>query len=259
MKLNKRESVLLSVLLVILIGFGFYQVYLKDALESINTLDTQTSEAVVALNDAKTKAAMLPSINDQIESIQNELDTFSSKIPDAVDEPQLLLFVADTVSDLSGQYQITIDSEPVTLEYAVIKVINVTLTTDSAGYSKILNRFYNAPYKNRINTASIHVNEQPTDGEHPIEVSLAVEFLCYDGTVDPDKSYSFSDGEYGKTELYPSVAPTTEPTDTAEPSTTTDSTGSGTTPTPTPSTDSDGWSSDPSPSQSYVPLPSDAK
>lgn len=254
MKLNKRESILLVVLLVILIGFGFHQVYLKGALETIDNLDSETSEAVVVLNDSKAKAAMLPSIDEQIQDIQNELEVFNNKIPHAVDEPQLMLFLADTVSDLAGQYQITSESETVSLEYAVVKVFQVNFTTDSDGYPKVLNRFYNAPYKNRINTATLHVNDSPTDYEHPIEVSLFVEFLCYDGDIDLDKSYSFSDGEYGKTDLYPSITPTTEPAATPDPGGNNNPAG----PTPAPS---GGWSSDPStsPSQSYAPLPSDSK
>lgn len=247
MKLSKREISLLFIAFIALTGLLYYNYFYKPYQTEAAQLQTSIVEQRQQLDREKLEKTQIATQAQQIEQLKADLEGELQSIPVGIDEPELLVFLEETVADLSTNHNIQFMVEVQSLGYCQINKVTMSFSSDYPNMLTILKRLEKAPYRNRILNMTVNskVYDQqlvPVDtvGEIPdetdtdttedttdetaetaepqmepvmvepylLEVYLSIEFFSFPGAIDPDKEYSFMTGPYNKPDLFPIPEPT---------------------------------------------------
>jgi|GEM_PF-6078522 len=233
--LSKKEIILLVVLLVVIIIALYYYYFYRPMQEDMAALNSEIQQNQTKLDDLNTKQQTIARAEEEILRLQSGLNDSLSDIPTGIDEPELLVFIEDSVRGLSEDVTIAFNATPELTEYYQIKTVVVTLSTTYDHLKTILSAFENAPCRNVImdfsaaylaaedsmgpvtdpsyepgrdtvaeelyGSEQAQSQQQQQKSEMTLRVKMNVEFISFVGEI-PQKNYPFMTGTYYNPELF---------------------------------------------------------
>lgn len=235
--LSRKEIILLVLLLVVISGAIYYYYFYRPIQSDIMDIDTEITQNQMELDSLNAKQLSITKAEEQIIALQEGLDDSLTDIPTGVDEPELLVFIEETLMGLAEDITVSFEASPEMNEYYQVKLVTLTITTTYDNLKAVLAAFENAPYRNMVTnmsaaytaaaesvgptsnpdyeagrdtvaeelygsgTAADTQEEQAEGDDMTLRTQLNIEFISFVGELE-QKDYPFMTGIYDNPELF---------------------------------------------------------
>ncbi|MGB8453811.1 MAG: hypothetical protein WCD89_15990 [Anaerocolumna sp.] len=199
MRLTKKEEKLLigAIFIAAAVLFLVYVYFPLD--KDINTLKIQQSELSNQIQQAEQRQESVLVLKKQISDLQEEMDTKYDDFLKLWDQPQILVFMEDTINSLGLKESVDF-LEPVENSGTKSGDISMAIKTNYNNLKKLISKLEKAKYFNTVSAMDIVDSED--DSSDPLEVNLILSFYSQESTdTYPDK-YSFMNGKYKKSNIF---------------------------------------------------------
>ncbi len=199
MKLTKKEQrLLIGAVFVAVAALFLVYVYLPLDKE-ISDLKIESSELSMKIQQAEQRQESVLKLKKQISDMQEEMDTKYDDFLKIWDQPQLLVFMEETIDDLGLKKSVEL-LEPVVSGGTKSGDISLALKTNYDDLMKLIKKFEKAKYFSTV--SSMEIVDSEDDSSDPLEVNLILSFYSQESTdTYPDK-YSFINGKYKKSNIF---------------------------------------------------------
>jgi len=213
MKLTKRESIFLVVALVFAVGILYYTYFLSPLKIELDRIEKEISSKHQKLIQLKTQAQRINELERMVLYSEAELMEKYQDIPIGFDQAELMVFLEGLLNPLGDQIRIEF-AEVVDMKSYQLGTVNVMMLTTYPNLFQVLRRLEEAPFRNRIKRLGVtlegssELNEKvfqmknQTVEKNNLRVALSLDFYAFPGMVDRDKTYSFMEGDYHKSDLF---------------------------------------------------------
>lgn len=164
MSISKREKILIIIVVLLALVGVYYLYYLKPTIEEINTLgdDNQTKELQLSVNEQKEDR--IEQLEAENAEIMEQLAQYGDSIAQAFDQPPILVYLSDTLTDANAQKGTITFEYPELIGQIEHCAITIMLVSTYDDLKVVLDQFANAPYLIRVSSMRI---------EHYVEEVLA--------------------------------------------------------------------------------------
>jgi len=210
MNTAKRDKIILSVLVIVIIALVMFYVSIKPSRDEIKDLNAKISSAQESIDGLKGKSQLINELKKQLEEVEsdveaaeegmrdNNLAVYLSDFQDITDAKATntkILFDAITTSE-KGHYSVVQTSISFECEYDDLKFIMSALL------------------ENKVHCYDVKITEisrsNSDESGEPVATRVKVDFTAdyYSSTtaVIPPPDYDFSSGKYGLSQLFDGVA-----------------------------------------------------
>ncbi|MDX1815881.1 MAG: type 4a pilus biogenesis protein PilO, partial [Thermodesulfobacteriota bacterium] len=94
-KIPPRQKILLTVLICLLIGVGYYYLYYREASQEIATLQTKLAGLESKIKEQEVIAKNLPSFQAEVRRLEEQLGLLLKQLPNSAEIPSLLKNISD--------------------------------------------------------------------------------------------------------------------------------------------------------------------
>ncbi|MCK5129771.1 MAG: hypothetical protein KAQ68_07955 [Clostridiales bacterium] len=231
-KLSTKEILLLVLLVFLVSGALYYTYYYRPYQDKMLELDVSiiknTQRLITLQNQQQSIIEDTARLNNELLGIEDEL----LDIPVGVDEPRILVFIEESITDLANSTVIRFSPEVTRTEYFQINEVLISYKTNYENLKIILDKFENAPFRNRVLSMNASYSEtsdtlgpQMLPGSDPVgdilagdtpsevplqeseedtyylHVEMLVECFTLPGIVERN-DYPFMDGPYQNDNLF---------------------------------------------------------
>ncbi|MHB1483953.1 MAG: hypothetical protein ACYCYI_04760 [Saccharofermentanales bacterium] len=173
-KLTTREIVLLIILVIAIVGAGYYNIIFKPYLADNEEISAKIDEVKSDVNALKLKKASIKMIDDKIAGINNEMKDEFAHMLYSIDNASILMMFTKTLPPSATLTEITFHPDYQDLQNSYITTIDVNFRCNRAGFSTVLRNLKNAVYTNRVIKSNLKAT---TPGVDAYDASISVEFI----------------------------------------------------------------------------------
>jgi Tfp pilus assembly protein PilO len=155
MKITKREKKLLIVVGILLIISGIYYFIYSPALRKVEDTFAQIDGEQQRLTELVAMYESNKSLSEEIALIEGEIDDALKSLPKVSDEPLLVKHLHHLFLPVGGLNSIHIDDPVSRGEFSGVGV-RLSYNLSYEEFHTVLTALERSPYKNRIDTFSIH-------------------------------------------------------------------------------------------------------
>lgn len=209
MKLSKREIMLLTLALVIMIGALYYNYFYSPIKNDISTLQSEISAQTQQLAVAKAQAMGMEALVKKTEKLSNDLKQQYPEFLNCFEQANILVFLNDLISPYGLKSSITFkDIE----EKGISRIakVHITLSTDYYGLIRILESLEQAVYYNEVESLIISsrtFDQSSIDSDndfthYTLKVELTLGFIFFTDKIELDESHPSAEGELDNSNLF---------------------------------------------------------
>ncbi len=94
-RVPSKQKILLSVLICLVLGVGYYYLYYRDASQQVATLENRLAEFQSKIKEQEVIAKNLPSFQAEVRRLEEQLGMLLDQLPNSAEIPSLLKNVSD--------------------------------------------------------------------------------------------------------------------------------------------------------------------
>ncbi len=177
--LSFREKAMIVALVVVLVSAGYYNFFLSGFLENNLILDERTENIENALLEAKAKASQLEVMQEELESIKEDIAVYSRDLLLGLDRPYLLQVLDLAVYPHVNDPVVSFNPLSEDLNHARVHKIDITFQTDYDSFMRVLENLRKESAVNRVINASMRISNED---ERIFNTRITIEVLT--GTKD---------------------------------------------------------------------------
>lgn len=203
MKLTKRERILLLGALIIAVGIMFFNYIYFPLKEDIKELKTQSEELSIQINEVKQKQALVETLEEQLFKLQEDSDTIYEDVLKTWDEPEILVYIEETLGEL-GMSELIENYGVITSEGYLNGDINLNMVATYENLMTILSKFEKGKYFNTVEFMTVEVKDDMIVGAgmKQLKINLALRFYALDHLNEYTEDYHFMKGKFGKNIIF---------------------------------------------------------
>ncbi|MGE5496201.1 MAG: hypothetical protein ACM3S4_12965 [Burkholderiales bacterium] len=218
MSMTKREKILIVIVLILAVFFVYYMYLLKPRLDESEALklDIENKKQLIATNEMMQQN--VNEIDKRNSLFEGRLSQYGGSILEGFDQPSVLVYLADIVSDYADKLTIAFERVNETSHVSINKaMLSMNATYD--GLKSVLKSLDEGSYFLKVTGLTV-TQERPEEilageiagaegetstpeetsepAENSLNVTMTLEFYNFGADLPPDKQYPFTEGRsYG--------------------------------------------------------------
>jgi hypothetical protein len=213
MKLTKRERILLLGALLIAVAVMFINYVYFPIQKDIKELSNQTKDLTIQIDEAKQKQELVVILEGQLVELQAENDKIYEDVMKTWDEPEILVYIEETLDEL-GLSELIDNYGVVTGAGYLNGDINLKISASNENLITILKKLEEGKYFTTVESMDVKDKEnsrevaddkddkaKDTAGKQ-LDINLVIRFYALDYLKEYSEDYPFMKGKYGKTNIF---------------------------------------------------------
>lgn len=202
MKLTKRETILIVIVLIAGLSVLFYNYVYTPVQKKIADKQIVHDELVDKVDQAKLLKIELATLESELEELEASTEEYYDGLMEMWDQADHLVYAEELFGKLCDNVVLNL-FEPVNISTMRAVDVGYSIVTNYSNLEKILDYFENGNYYCTIQSLNIvpesdsEVQWKPQD----LEVNLTVRFYSKSQSEEYPESYDFMDGKYNQNDL----------------------------------------------------------
>lgn len=171
--LSLREKIMIVILIIVLVSGAYYNFFLAGILETNSILDQRMETVDRALFEAKAKTSQLGDVKEEMESLEGDIDIYTSKLLPGMDRPYLLEMLELNVYPRVDDPVVSFNPIGEDLEHVNLHKIDITFQTDFDSFRRVLQNLKQVPVANRVINTSMRISNED-EGLFNLRISIEV-------------------------------------------------------------------------------------
>ncbi len=218
MNMTKRERVLVFLVLVLAVVCLYYIFFLKPHMDQMRSLNDDISSKEMVVSTKQQQLQIINALDKSIAENEEKLSTESTHITVGMDQPAILVYLNETVSQHAQKVSFTF-SEGQQAGQLIVYPVGITMVSDYEGIKNTLAALSDGTYLIKVVSLNIAAetkqepaaetpqdeDDQPPSPPLPtspvitdLNVTLMIEFYSQPGELPDAASHEFAEGyQYG--------------------------------------------------------------
>ncbi len=201
MKISKKETIFIVLILFLISAAAYYVYFLTPTLEDIDNLNIAIEQKQFKILSMQTAIDQIDSIKNEIAVLEAELEKQAENIPSGISQPLQLVAITNILNGKSDKLVISFNQSSNDYENYQKNTVDLSFSTTYENLLLILEDFDNLSMTNQVVTMNIQLAEElmtyytgVLNGNYII-VGISIEFYSFyaDENAEPLEKQPFED------------------------------------------------------------------
>ncbi|MEX1377331.1 MAG: hypothetical protein AB1Z23_07620 [Eubacteriales bacterium] len=185
MKINKKEGILIVLVLFVITFAAYYVYFLTPTLDSINNSKISIEQKNIQIISMQGQIAQIGTLNQQIEELKNEIASKNENIPRGVSEPLQLVEITNILNDNGATLVVVFNNSVEEYENFQKNKVDINFSTDYEHLLYILDSFSALTMANQVVSMDVMYTEDSMDfysqlkEGYYLNVGFTIEFYSF--------------------------------------------------------------------------------